>query len=157
MSENLCITAIAKLKELTENLPPFPRSVDVGSPGTGLKINTSEDSFYTGTSDGYKEYKMDSGECFAWFIHRSGNAVAVHRWFAIKGTKFPVHSHPVKELAILYEGRVEHTQDGITKLLVAGDFNYAPANAPHSAVFLEDSKFITVTIPPEKEFPNVIG
>lgn len=164
MSKNCLNESIAKLKELTAKLPSFPVPVEIlnfgplgnkwekGNPGFGEVVPLLD-----ATNAGYKEYKMKEGECFAWFIHRSGNDVAVHRWFNSRGTKFPEHSHAEKELKVIYQGTMQLTRNGKTEVLKKGDFVYIEPNSVHSSTFPEDCKYITITIPPAKEFPNVTG
>jgi quercetin dioxygenase-like cupin family protein len=160
MSNELCISAISKLMELTEKLPPFPSAIN-GSPNDKWEKGNSylddEEVFPAlgAESNGYREYKMDSGECFSWFIHRSGNSIAVHRWFCSKGTKFPEHTHPVREWLIIYSGIMLLQKEGKETVLRAGESIVNEPNIPHSSTYPEDCKFITVTIPPAKEFPNV--
>jgi quercetin dioxygenase-like cupin family protein len=144
---------LARLRELTEQLPPFPVAIKVNMPAMTLR-DLAEDMPEIGSSS-YKEYKMDQGECFAWFIHRSGNDVAVHRWFNSKGSVFPEHSHPEKEWIIVYRGVMEISQDGTTRRLEAGDYSYSEPFVRHGAYFPEECRYLTVTIPPAKEFPNV--
>jgi len=166
MSKDCASVGISRLKELTEKLPSFPLPIDPvsfrgekgdigktganGIPGKDAKIIPLLDN----GSNGYIEYKMNEGDCFAWFIHRSGNEVAVHRWFNSKGTKFPEHIHPEKEYIVIYKGIMELIKNGEKHILEVGDFVYNEPLIIHSAFFPEDCKYITVTIPPSKEFPN---
>ena len=157
-----------KLRELTDKLPVFPETVaplfwrgekgDKGDKGeTGAQGHGSPDKQAPQleiTSNGYAEYRMEHGDCFAWFIHRSGNDIAVHRWFNSKGTIFPEHTHPEKEFIVIYKGIMDITKNGETQRLVVGDYIYNEPLTIHSAYFPEDCKYITVTIPPAKEFPN---
>jgi len=126
-----------KLRELTDNLPTFPGYI--------------EDKSYAG----YKEYKMEKGECFAWFIHRSGNDVAVHRWFNSKDSIFPEHVHPEKEWIIVYKGSMDIIKKGEVIHLNTGELIFNEPNVPHSARFPEECRYLTIMIPPSKEYPNV--
>jgi quercetin dioxygenase-like cupin family protein len=143
---------LSKLRELTEKLPPFPLQVKTKSM---MDVRTSPWDEPEMGSNVYKEYKMEGGECFAWFIHRSANDIAVHRWFNSEGSIFPEHTHPEKEWIIVYRGKMELTKGGVTQLLEAGDYSYNEPLVSHKAYFPEDCRYITVTIPPAKEFPNV--
>lgn len=129
---------LEKLKILTENLPSFPEKI-------------LDDDY------GYREYKMDAGTCFSWFIHRSGNNIAVHRWFNSSGTEFQIHVHLEKEWIIIYEGSMEFIMGDIITLLKKGDYVVTEPNIPHAAHFPEDCKYITVTIPPSKDYNYLDG
>lgn len=143
---------LQKLRSLTTSLAPFPPVLMPGCE-SGPMLTGSDDRACTG----YTEYKMKEGECFAWFIHRSGNDIAIHRWFNSKGTHFPEHTHQEKEWVIVYKGSMELTVNGINRTLKAGDSYYAEPYTIHSAYFNEDCRYITITIPSSKEFPNGIA
>lgn len=146
---------LTKLKELTSKLPAFPESLEsIRGDKENPRPNGKSTNILDSNSNGYREYQMEQGECFAWFIHRSGNDVAVHRWFNSGESKFPEHTHPEKEFIVIYKGIMDITKNGETKRLMAGDYIYNEPLAIHSAYFPEDCKYITVTIPPAKEFPN---
>jgi quercetin dioxygenase-like cupin family protein len=126
---------LKKLEELTEDLFAFPKAIDGGN--------------------GYREYQMEEGECFGKYIHRSGNKISIHRWFNSKGIKFPEHAHESKEWIIVYEGSITIKRKDGDHVLNVGDFIVNNSNQKHSAVFpTSDCKYITVTIPSAKEFPD---
>jgi len=101
----------------------------------------------------YKQYQMDEGECFGKYIHRSGNDIAIHRWYNSAGSKFPVHIHVEKEWVIVYKGSMELIVGDKTYILKKGDSRYILPNQPHSSSYPEECKYVTITIPPAKEFP----
>lgn len=125
---------LSKLREMTANLPSFPAAIEEGN--------------------GYREYKMDEGSCFSWFIHRSGNDIAIHRWFNTAGSIFPEHCHSEKEWIIVYHGTMNLMKNGVETVLHKGDFSFNEPHTPHSATFPEDCKYITIMIPPSSEYPN---
>lgn len=135
MNNSTKLNNIDKLKELTSSLSNFPEPIE-------------------GTNNGYREYKMDKGNCFAWYIHRSGDDIAIHRWFNSKGSKFPAHQHKEKEWLIVYKGTIiVHKNNKYNKVSV-GEMIYNAPCEEHSASFPEDCKYITIMMPPAKEFPN---
>ena len=149
------------LKELTEKLPPFPPAVEQralrgfkGDKREEVGIHNEGNLFENDSSSRYREYKMTKGECFAWFIHRSGKDVAVHRWFNSKGSEFPEHAHLEKEWLIIYKGTMELLRGGEKTVLKVGDSILIEPKIKHSAYFPEECKYITITIPPAEEFPN---
>ena len=166
MSNGCLNNGLIKLKELTEKLPPFPEVIagkvglrghkgSKGEAGPAGEACKNDWSFLDLINSGYAEYKMDEGECFSWFIHRSGNDIAVHRWFITKGTKFPEHTHPEKEWLIVYGGVMElFLEDGTKITLNKGDSYYVLPNMKHWSTYPENCKFLTITIPPAKEFPH---
>ena len=127
MNENL-----EKLKKLTTELA-FPQVIDNG--------------------EDYKQYEMDEGECFGKYIHRSENDIAIHRWFNSAGSKFPLHVHVEKEWVIVYKGKMTLIVGDKQYELSKGDSRYILPNQPHSSEYSEECKYITITIPPTKEFP----
>jgi quercetin dioxygenase-like cupin family protein len=128
-----------RLKNLTEKLPSFPDIIE-----RHLTKNGKIEQYY----------EMDEGNCYAVYLHRSGDDIAVHRWFNSKGGKFPKHNHNEKEWIVIYKGsmilhdfRGDHT-------LKKGDCYYSLPNMHHWAEFPEDCKYITITMPAAKEYPN---
>jgi hypothetical protein len=78
-----------RLKNLTEKLPSFPDIIE-----RHLTKNGKIEQYY----------EMDEGNCYAVYLHRSGDDIAVHRWFNSKGGKFPKHNHNEKEWIVIYKG-----------------------------------------------------
>jgi quercetin dioxygenase-like cupin family protein len=155
---NICAcNGIAKLKEITEHLPKFPNALPAGvDKNYTIPVSADDYGFLDIKSGGYAEYKMDKGDCFSWFIHRSGNDIAIHRWFISKGTIFPGHTHKEKEWLIVYNGAMDLYLDGGRKIeLRKGDSYYVLPDVIHWSEYPEDCRFITITIPPAKEFPHV--
>lgn len=124
---------IDKLRELTEALPFYTRK-EIG--------------------DQYSRYEFEEGAGFSWYLYRSGNDLGVHRWFFPKGCKLAEHVHNCKELIVIFEGAVMFTNADKTEVLLKkGDHISTNAGEKHSVVILEDTKVITITIPPESSFP----
>ena len=68
--------------------------------------------------------------------------------FVIKKDVFlPEHSHPNTQIGYLIEGKIEFVIDNKTYIAEPGDSWCIPANVPHSAKMLEDSKVIEVFSP----------
>jgi len=125
---------LTKLRELTEKLPPFPASV--------------------GGNDYSREYKMDEGTTFCAFLWEEPR-VGVHRWYSSVGCKFPEHTHAEKEYICVYEGRMEVTFEETGMEIVEGsEIIYISPFRKHSAYFPLDTKYITIMIPPSKDFPR---
>ena len=124
---------LKKLTELTNNLPDFPNVVG---------------------GNGFKEYEMECGTCFAWNVFYA-ESICVTRWFSSYGTKFPTHTHEEKELIIIYKGSLIVTfSDGTEKKLGMGDTFEVAAGASHSGYFPEDTKFLTIMIPAAEYYPH---
>ena len=157
MADNCFSDSIAKLKELTENLPPFPNILSTPAcRGEKSQLVDGAFGFLDAIDGGYTSYEMNEGECFSWFIHRSGNDVAVHRWFVTRGTIFPEHIHSEKEWLIVYSGSMDILVDDKTHVVLKkGESYYVLPGVKHSSTYPEDCKFLTITIPPSKEFSNV--
>ena len=122
-----------KLRELTKNLPKFP--------------DTREER------SGFKEYVMESGTCFAWLLFEN-DRFGVHDWFNSKGTVFPVHSHPELEIVIVYEGRIEFETDSGNISVGEGEFIGFKSDEQHGAYAPVDTRYITIMIPPSKDYPH---
>lgn len=129
------MNSLEKLKQLTEELPPFPKPV--------------------GEIDGFTEYAMTCGKCFGWNLFKSKN-VSVDKWFNTKDTVFPKHAHDAKEWIIVYEGSVKIYDDSnVMCELKVGDSWYSNPNTIHRAEFSDDCSYITITVPSAKDFPTV--
>lgn len=127
---------LQKLRDLTSHLPEFPCPIDEDSSGK------------------YSEYKMEKGECFSWFIHRSANDIAVHRWFCSKGTVFPEHTHREREWIIIYRGTMVMHKGGEKITLHKGDFIVNEPGISHSSTYPSDCRFLTIMVPPSPDFPK---
>jgi quercetin dioxygenase-like cupin family protein len=125
MGENLEI-----LKALTANLPPFP---------AGEKHTN------------FSKYPMTKGTCLSWHIF-DNDIISIDKWFIATDTIFPEHVHEAKEIIVIYQGSMHFVLDGIETTLKQGDVVTTTASQVHSSTYTEDCWFITVTIPPAKEF-----
>jgi len=72
-----------------------------------------------------------------------------------KGSVFPKHKHSVKECVICYKGRILFKWNDKSKELVAGNCICFNPNVPHSNLALEDSCFISITVPLDRGYPDV--
>jgi len=126
MGENLEL-----LKELTATLPPFPAGEIFPN---------------------YSKYKMEKGTVMSWHLFDRGDKVAVDKWFASKDTVFSNHIHHAKEIIVIYEGKMTLYIGDKTTYLATGDVICIDPNQLHSSTIPEDCWFITITIPPAKEF-----
>ena len=92
------------------------------------------------------EYDVINGHAFG--IHLfSSCGVSVNRFFATKGGILPEHSHKEKEWCILYDGSVVVKYKDRNVTLKPGDSEMIEPNVPHSAIYLENSWLIIITIP----------
>ena len=136
------------LKVLTDKLPPLPMNPS-GEP-TG--------AFYRyPTRDG-------KGSVLAWKL-LSLPGIAIAQFFMSKGSSYPEHGHEIaKEWVIVYEGRLSVTVDGSVSCghivngqsneLVAGDCVHFERGQIHSAVALEDTWMVAITIPRDSAYPE---
>lgn len=147
MSKDMCSAAITRLKELTSKLPPFPPQIEQA------EYKNSYKEISAIAHDGYREYQLEGGDCFSWFIHRSGNDIAIHRWFISGGAIFPEHAHEEREMIVIYAGTMVMHKEGTDTILNKGDSIMIEPGVVHSSTYPEDCKFITLMIPPSKEFP----
>lgn len=56
-----------------------------------------------------------------------------------KGTSIEPHRHDTDNVGIITKGELRLTMDGATQTISAGQWYHVPANAEHSAEFLEDT------------------
>lgn len=64
-----------------------------------------------------------------------------------KGFSFPPHAHEHEQLTIILSGKIRYTIGDETMIMEAGDTAYLPSNVLHTAVALEDTRFIDVFTP----------
>lgn len=69
-----------------------------------------------------------------------------------KGSIGAPHHHPHEQIGYVISGSFEVTNNGITKILHAGDSYYVAPDQIHGVVALEDSKLLDVFTPMRKEF-----
>lgn len=125
--------SLEELRKLTYSLPAFPDLVNC--------------------SDGVVEYKMETGTCLGWCIFKT-DSIGVHRWYNSAGTIFPEHAHDEWEMIVVYEGTLILHSQGEKNYLKETDFFINEPNVKHWAEFPEECRYVTITIPPSKEFPD---
>ncbi len=59
--------------------------------------------------------------------------MTVAHWSFDAGTVLPEHSHPHEQVALVVEGTLALTVNGVTRNLNAGDAAIIPGNVPHEA------------------------
>ena len=81
--------------------------------------------------------------------------IAVADNYAAADTIFPMHQHPAHEIFIVYRGRMILDVDG-EKITVNtnGKPYYFDARQKHGAYFPVETKYIAVTIPADKDWPE---
>ena len=80
-------------------------------------------------------------------------AIAVQDNIMTKGTVFDVHEHLGREWIIVYEGRIQFTQNGDSVILNEGEGLVFEPAVEHEALALKDTKLIGITIPPDEGYP----
>jgi quercetin dioxygenase-like cupin family protein len=68
------------------------------------------------------------------------------------GSVFPLHSHPVEQIAIILEGEEEHICGKERALLKAGDICIHPPNVIHGAKIKRKVKAIDIFCPPRQDY-----
>lgn len=63
-----------------------------------------------------------------------------------------LHHHPHLQMSYIASGVFEITINGEAQILKAGDVYFAPSNAPHGAVCIEDGVLIDVFSPMREDF-----
>jgi len=128
------------LRGLTPKLTPFPDPL--------VGINGSDK----------QHYKMIHGD--SWGIPLlQEDGISCAKWFFSGGCEFPVHGHTQREWIIIYAGKIIITlinrdKEGRNVTLRAGDSLEIPPETEHSAIALEDTYGLAITIPKAEEWPN---
>lgn len=68
------------------------------------------------------------------------------------GCVFPMHSHPVEQIAIILEGEEEHTCGDEKFVLKAGDICIHPPNVMHGGKTKSRVKGIDIFCPPREDY-----
>jgi len=118
------------LHELTDKLPTFPEGFE---------------------DPRFNKYRMEKGTCLSWHLF-DNELCAIDKWFISCGTIMQPHTHISKEVITIYDGSMDLILDGVLKKLFRGDVAYINPGQIHSSTYSEDCWFITLTIPPAKEF-----
>lgn len=122
-----------RLRQLTEQLPPFPDAKSPAAPG--------------------QEYQMTKGVCIGWHEYNN-DYFGVHRWLNSKGTEFPKHTHNEYELIYVYEGEMLLYIENDIHRIQPKQWVEVPVNKVHCAEFPKDCHYYTITIPSVKDFPH---
>jgi len=127
----MCEKNLAKLRELTPRLVPFPPM--------------------TKDSAGFE---VIEGKCLSWFLWQYKDRIKINDFWLAKGTDFPAHQHKEEEWATVYKGKAIFRKQGREIVMREGDFEYTPAGILHSAYFPEECRVLVISMPPTKEYPN---
>ena len=73
-------------------------------------------------------------------------------WDIDAGAILPEHAHVHEQVAHVYEGALEVTVDGVTKVLRAGSVGVIPPNALHSAKALTDCRVMDAFYPLREDY-----
>jgi quercetin dioxygenase-like cupin family protein len=68
------------------------------------------------------------------------------------GVVIPEHSHPNQQVGYVVSGMLELTLNGKSHRLNPGDSYAIPGDAPHSAVFVQESIIIDCFSPPREDY-----
>lgn len=129
-------TILEKLCEITPNLPHVP----LGDFKTIDNFNTSY-VFEYGTATSQNVYSTPD--------------IAIAKTFIPEGTAFEPHVHTsVSEWIIVLSGKLKVFTEEFTDTLVKYDSLKIPANKPHSALALEDTIIIAITVPKDEGYPE---
>lgn len=128
-------TTLQELESLTMCLPEFPESI-MEHPG-------------------FKEHQMDCGYSFSWAL-MDRPEISVANWFNSAGTSFPQHTHTQREWLIVYIGSMYLTVDGGEEIRYGpGHSVLIPPNTVHEARFLEDTFYVAICMPRNKDWPTL--
>tara|TARA_Y100000310_G_scaffold322161_1_gene380837 strand:+ start:9408 stop:9854 length:447 start_codon:yes stop_codon:yes gene_type:complete len=107
----------------------------------------------TAQAPGFKEHEMECGTSFAWAM-LDNPLISVARWFNSNGTEFPEHIHKQTELLYVIAGSMVFIKEGVSHRMMPGDSILVQPNEPHEAKFLEDCKYLAITIPRCDDWPK---
>ena len=102
---------------------------------------------------GYSEMKMDNGIAFAFGLMHIPE-IAVSKTVISKGAGFTDHRHSMTEWIIVFSGKLQFTMEGKTGDLLPGEGVKITAGTKHSALAIENTKIIAITIPADPTFPK---
>ena len=126
-----------KLEELTSVLPHIPTLSD-------FKVE----------HDNITTYEFSNGVAISHNIY-STNDIAIAKTFIPKGTNFETHQHNVSgEWIIVLDGVLDLTLDSTSTLLKKYDSIKIDAAKPHSAIAVEDTTIIALTVPRDEGHPE---
>lgn len=132
-------TMIDRLEELFEILPDTPDFSD---------LYHHEDGDFT-------FYNVNSGEFKSISLFNSPD-ISIAQSFITKGASVEMHKHPKSyEIVIIISGQAKISyKNGVEKLLNKHDYIVTDKAVPHSAIALEDTKFIALTVPKDHGYPK---
>lgn len=85
-------------------------------------------------------------------------AIAVLDCVIEKGVVFPEHKHANEaEWLMVYEGEIEFTLEGETRIIKAGEYVEIQPEQAHITVAITDARILAVTMPADEGFPNGIS
>ena len=131
----MCDT-LDRLCEITKNLPPVP-----------LEEFRVVDAFKT-------FYEFSTGTASSQNVYSTPD-IAIAKTFIPKGVAFEPHVHTsITEWVIVLSGMLKVYREGFTDTLVKYESLQIPANKPHSALALEDTTIIAITVPKDEGYPE---
>lgn len=130
------MTGLEKLRALTQNLSPVPFATLVER-----------------DRDNIVEYRGEGGTFIGFGLYKIAK-VAIQRAFISKGTVIPKHKHKEKEWILTYSGNYILKLNGEERECPVGTMVFLDENQMHSAVMLEDTWRISITIPASEAYAN---
>jgi quercetin dioxygenase-like cupin family protein len=77
----------------------------------------------------------------------SGENMNVMHWNFEDNVSLPEHHHEAEQFGYIIKGGFKATINGVTKILMAGDYYFVPSNALHSFNSIGDTEAIDVFSP----------
>lgn len=100
-------------------------------------------------------HQVEVGEVASTCLYISTTeSLGIHKWVCKAGTQIASHAHPSKEWVVLYDGLMEIIDEEGKYILKSGESRYFRPGMKHECKVLEDSKYITITVPTEPSFPK---
>jgi len=126
---------LPKLRDLTHNLPSFPKE-------TGQKF------------EGFKQHEMEHGTSLSWNLLNQSE-ISCGRWFLSAGSRFPIHVHNEREWLIIYKGSL------FVKIGENDEYRLTPGMSctiepkiPHFSRTIEDCWYLAIVIPSSEDWPK---
>lgn len=126
--------SIAKLRELTAALPPFPMALENNGKWT--------------------EYPMEQGTSHAKDLHTEPGKVSAALWINSEESRFPRHAHPEREVLVVIAGEMHIETNGEKRVLRDGEMIINEPDVPHSAYFPKRTTYLAITCPDSKDWPK---